>query len=49
MDIWYLNTSFTYVINDNFEDKQNTHLLTAISYVRNKIFNGKNHFFANLQ
>ena len=26
--------------------RQNTHLLTAIHYVRNKIFNGKNLFFA---
>ena len=27
--------------------KQNTHLLTAINYVRNKIFNSKNRFFVN--
>ena len=30
MDIWYLNTSFTYVINDN---EQNAYLISAIIYV----------------
>ena len=29
----YFNTSFTYVINDNFENEQNTYLITAIIYV----------------
>ena len=33
MDIWYLNTSFTYVINDNFENEQNTYLISAIIYI----------------
>ena len=38
-------TSSKYIFNKIH--KQNTHLLTAINYVRNKIFNSKNRFFAN--